>query len=410
MNNIEKVKTENSLPDETDDKIIASASAAAAATEMAKTDVAKKKSKAPLIIVLVILGILLLGGAGFAIWYFAYYNNTDKVVSDAMHNLFNSSALTTETKAELSFSDPDTTGLDSISVKANSGVEDGKIKDVEADISLATPDDDDQTFGLSAKIKDKSLYLNLRGLDEPLSNLFGGYNVLQVLDYFDQYIKGNQNVTIEDVETTEESLDDVWWELNGDDIIEALDLGTSQEKSAKAAYTCVTDLMDASSQNSAKLGEHYEKHPFLIATPYSGMQYHSNGGALYSAKLDEKELKSFIKSVAKDNSLNDFTDCLEDSGLEFSNISSDVNIDDKQIDELVKHFPESVVMEIDSWSHQMKALYLELDEDDYSGNITMTFDYPASLPTVSTPKEYRPVSDVVKSIVYIYTSLATRSE
>lgn len=306
----------------------------------------KSGRKKGLIIGGIIAAVLVVLGAGSAFAYQFWYQNPEKVVTDAIMN-----AITAKTITYTGSVDAKTdSGEIKLEIDGASGNAQGNLN-VKATVDFeGTP----VTLTGSGLMDDKgTLYFKLKNV-KGLVESFRATLPAESQSMFDQFIA---------------KIDDRWIKVSSDDM---KDFSEEYSRSQK----CFTDTIEKVKNDEAmsnEIANVYKKNKFLTITQDLGSKDGSMG---YSVKTNADAGKGFVKELKNTKVYASLKDC--DSS--FSIDENDIKTDNKAADET------KIEVWVSQWTHQITKVILHDETGPDTGNILFvpTFNKPVS---VTAPKD-----------------------
>ncbi|MDB5186797.1 MAG: hypothetical protein JWM07_269 [Candidatus Saccharibacteria bacterium] len=326
---------------------------------------APRKSKKGLIISLIATALVLLG-AGLA--YVYWYQNPNKVVSDALMN-----AITAKTVAYTGT--VTTVGTTKLNVTLNGDMNsDGGT--LNAKFAF---DADDQKYALDGNAvfdAKNDLYVKVQNIDGLVNNYRRAIPAdSQML--FDQII---------------DKIDDKWVKISSEDLKSYdIDLAKTRKCTNDAARK-IQD--DASTKN--ELTNAYKKHPFITIEKSLGAK---DGSLGYELSSNQEVAKSFAKEYKNSELYKTLVKC--DSSLAMKD------------DDIVKKAEEktgdktNVQLWVDRWTHQITKVSVKNDNNkDQTVNVAIEpkFNHPVK---ITTPKESTTLEQLQQDVMKLIQSAQT---
>ncbi len=367
-------------------------------SKTASTEHKVRKHKKPAKKIWTVLGtllvLILLAVAGLAIWYFAYYNQPDKIAFDAVQKVINSDNIALD--GAIIVEPKDQTYFKTATLFLNSS-SDGLPNSTKADLLVTLDDQKEDGFvkislGTVAMV-DGVLYARFDGLEESLRNLG-----------LDESFGGVIKDAIAEV-------DGEWWRISTSDIKESFELNQAVADAYTNVYSCAIEMINQDKRG--ELTQLYTDHQFvsvertddggsLGSTPGVGYNY-------YRATLDMDKLADFINTLPETESANSFYSCYNnvmenytaELGAGADETISAADFDEIDGDDIRQNFPEdlTIIMEISDFTHELRQIAASAND----GQITASFGLLYQAAQVSAPEEYRPLSELVsrvKNILY----------
>lgn len=365
----------------------------------AKATAGVKKSKAGFIIAIILLVILLLSGAGMAIWYFVYYNNPSVATLDAMNRTLHAQNI--GLRGQIVYEPDQSTANTSVrSVTFDLATATHTVpNNVEVSMHVDFTDDPDLDLQLGLVQSDDNLiYLRVGGIMEAIeaANL-------------DQEVQ-NEITTALDLA---EEIDDEWWEISLVDLYKALYDDREQAKAVEGFYGCYVDA--AQSDWTGEVAASFKEHNFIevakvnnIDTDGHWFSYQPEfGNSLYQLNFNKREMASFLNELTSGQTAEDFVDCYngvmktyqKSQGYSRYNGSGMLDLDDlSEYSAYDIDIPAEMnfYADISNFGHRLNRLLVTYAGDEESAghlSVNLNFDYRKTI--ISSPDDYRPVTDLI---------------
>ena len=339
-----------------------------------------------LIALCVIVGFILLGIGSFAIWYFAYYNQPDKVLADAVNNLATAEAVTLDGEVALMHQDEFSNNM--IFINFNSHV--ATPGATEADLTFVS-NPTSAEYGEAVKINlhlgsvvvaDGALYIQIGGLMNTLNNL---------------NLTPEERASLDNYLSTIEAIDNEWWRISIPEIIDSLELGEEATTAYQALYDCTLKLTQQNFR--PEIGELYQNNSFMNLEKVADSEYQSSGHSVYRADIDYDSLANLINQIPETAPMQEFYACYNAiPGVEEQ--LSATNFNEIAASDLAELLPTDLDLQlkISNFNHQLSAVYLEYTMPDTDTNFSgvITLNYQTA--TVTAPDNYRPITDLVDEL------------
>lgn len=356
----------------------------------------EKKGRVGLIIG-IIVGLLVLIGGGIALWFFAWYNNPEQVAYDAMMNFFQAENVGFEGGFSFFFDNQD--GAEESPIKgvifsfdnaANSlpNATSAKVSFVfNPDVVTGEPV---VNIGIqNVFLRDGDLYLQVSGLVDSIKTIEVDEDEREAMEMYLSMI---------------ELVDNEWWRISLPELLEEMQVPSSQADALTDGYHCVLDTL---SQNASdEMAQIYKQHRFVKVTPTKHLGTEAeytdlaSGYKAYELSLDKEELAAYINALAEGERVEKFYGCVN-RALQASGSEAQLSIED--IPEIAASDIEwsdqnKIYLEISQFGHQLRRAvpYFYDDDDEYIGGGTILFKYDPV--TVTAPDSYRPITDLFTEI------------
>lgn len=356
-----------------------------------------KKKKTGLIVGIIIAILLVLGGIGFGIWYFAVYQNPEKVVFDAVNNLI--TAKNVQTTGEVRFyapyeDDDETTVGFRIKLK-----NDAKTLPTAttAELSMFEIDLEDQSV-----VEDHEITIELGTVQMSDGVIY--LRVSQLTDALDAFFdEDSQGIFEAAFYEVAELIEGEWWRISIPELIDdlsdsGLDLPDSE---LKEYYNCAIQAI--SKDYSEEFSILYRRTPFVVfQNVYEGQKV--DGHFIYDVSLDYDNLADFLNELPHTEYSTEVIACYNNFLRATDNDDEIVSPSDiKKItaSDLKDIFSEAPYLHLDitSSTHRLASITFsnsndEHDELTFSGYFQFVYE-PVE---VSAPAEYRPITELFDEI------------
>ena len=327
-----------------------------------------KKKKKGLIAAIIIVAALALLGGGAAAAYNLWYQNPEKVVTDALGNMLKAKTIAYTGNFELK--NDGTTVKIAIDGK-NSDQSTGAVN-VTADISTSGRTLNVKGSGLSDK--DGNLYVKLSNVEEAFDTLLGSL--------------GATSTTSNPYETLIEKIDDKWIKIAASDLKEF-------SKEAGDTQKCVTDAIksiETDTKVKDEITSLYEKNRFIVV----GDKLGSKDGSLgYNVSVDADAANAFYTGIGSTEIGKKLVAC-DDS------ISFEANDD---INDATREEPATLEVWVSRFTHELtefNGTRTNVDDGDVSFVFKPVFNQAV---TVEVPSD----TTSLKEIIDEYEKLMTRT-
>lgn len=358
-----------------------------------------KKKKTGLIVGIIIAALLVLGGVGAAIWYFAVYQSPENVVFDAMNNFLSAQHVQTEGEFTYHVVDEDTENsfLYTLKLENKSNTLPNATN---LNLSIRKTDSSDETSTLSvdlgtAIMSDGVIYFQI-------SNLIA---TLEELSVDSSEFDNDFAVAIYDII---EIVDGEWWRISIPEIIDELDLG-DDARQLKNLYSCVIE--SAKKDHTGELAALYREHPFASiekATDETAVA----GSTAYDATLNYDQLADFFNELPDTSSSTDIMACYntyaEATGGEKISPEDATEI---SADDIREALPEEYELGfvITNGSHELTHITFSTIKNDQEW-LAAQFSFTYEPADVTVPAEYRPITELFEEIAEIIAELFANEE
>lgn len=309
--------------------------------------------KAGLIIGAVIAALLLISGV---LAYQLWYQNSDKVMSDAIAHLMAEKQM--KTTGTMTIDSPDVRMA--IAMKANGS---DKNSNVNADVTI-TPKTDEAKFMGEIKVNAEAvmagggdLYFKVKDLKPAVDKILDAGLQSQV----DEYTAQGYEINDEDMATQKKAIEDMVMPIVNrveDKWIKVSAADLKQDGDAEQA--CFMDAVEKIRTDTAirnEIVEVYKKNKFVIVDKELGVK---NGSVGYQLKIDEKAGEAFGKAIETTAFANEMKKCDE-------NIFKDSE-GDRAAESMPDNTEVTAEVWITRWSHDISGFKMNLNNKDTSTN------------------------------------------
>lgn len=366
-------------------------------------------------ILIIILSVVLLLLGGFAIWYFAYYNQPEKVAFDAVENLLESDQLALQGGFTIVPKDLDDDDILKMILVSFDTSDKGLPNTSSAKLQLvfdANKVNLEHRLLLQAKniiMQDGVIYLQISGLTE-------SFQALAELESSEYDADAASYELPDEVEELLEKIDDEWWQISVNDIVAEMGVDDTQSSAIKDMYACVVDYMDSDLSNDyAKL---YRDNRFVKVEPTKYLEPddlaghdlvgHSaieKGHNVYTISVDKEKLANFLNEAPKTPAMRDFVSCYNQAGAKIGADPLDwEGAKPTTADDI--GWPEDlrVAVEISRLGHKLRsfAVYYDNENIDLTGSALVEYQSHAT----TAPESYRPISELTEEIMNLVMAIS----
>jgi len=345
-----------------------------------------------------ILVVIVVGVAGFFIWWFAYYSQPNVVLADALKKLVTADSVNTGAILETT-----TEGLDGelmtreilltsefhgltesshfLAVNgANTSEDIENTEDEENDggTSEATG------LGLTAEIRMLSsgtLYAKLSNLDA------------LAVEYDD---------TEASISEITEEIDGKWYQINAEDVLQFLGIGQAEMQPIIDFYHCSMSV--AGQDYSKDLIALYQDYPFL-SIEKSENEAFTSGATAYDLSINYEELANFLNALPNLGAMESIYVCYNTmaESLDIDEISAE-DLAEVSAEELEEIFPADnlLQLEISNFGHELVRFSTNKSDGGIQQNFSIDFSY--NYQEIAAPDEYWSAEDLV-TVLQDYTSI-----
>lgn len=311
------------------------------------------------IICSIIGGILLVALAAVAVWFFGFYSQPQKVVSDATKQVLQSDQLLVD--GEIALSSPDDAELpfEKITVKFVSNFT--LPQATNATVGIQLPQQDAlASFDVTAittvdaiflKVSDLIAVLKQVGVDSAELEETGAFAVLEIVD-------------------------NDWWEISLDNF--------SGTQNVAAFYNCLNDVTAAPDFTKA-----YDQNAFLQAKRISSVPRES-WHRVYQITVDHDKLDNFADTTAMDQLLSCYG-YVENEDFPLDDSEADLDATFSQFSDVQLFF------EVSLFEHRLDNLHGTFKHGELEGAFDLNFFYDGEV-KVTQPASYRPITDLFEEL------------
>ena len=370
------------------------------ATAVVQAEPKKSRKGLVAIIILVVLVILGLVGAGV---YFCWYNNPEQVAYDAVTQLARADNIALEGELLLSARSTDspvqrvTVDFDSASSSLPYATS------AKVTVFFRTDSTDDtkiDKFSISLQnviMKDGVIYLQISGLMDSVENLIPDEDMRSELEIY---------------LGTLEIIDNEWWKIDLAEVLNELDLPSSQVKALTGIYDCALEAANRDSRN--EVVELYKQNRFVNIERTKYLEPESDsahtviepGHQAYRLSLDKAKMADFANRTVESETTSEFITCYNKVARKYGGNTIDlsditeISADDVEVSEDIY-----VGLEISNFGHRIRSIHFQSEDTnaDYEFDGAVLIKYVDAV--VEAPSEYRPISDLIMEIVELIAPL-----
>ncbi len=306
------------------------------------------KTKKPIMIVIIIATILAAIVAGSSLVYGLWYQNPEKVVTDALVNA--ATAKSSTYVGTMNINNADAKTVLGITAKQS-----GSSRSIDATFDETASG---KTFSLggSAIVNSSGdLFIKL----EKLAAIYASFK-----DQLSMYVSSAQSASIDQIIA---KVDGNWIKISSSDLKE-------YSQAAATAQTCTNDALNKFQNDKTGISEMtnlYAKNPFIVIDKKLGAK---DGSIGYSLKSNTTALKAFAESLKTTKIYTTLHACDNSFTIDTSSIKTDQGATDNSALELW----------ISSWSHQITAInFSDTSSDGTATSMTIKPTYNQTVNIVS---------------------------
>ncbi len=380
-----------------------------------------RKKHTGLIITIVIVLILVLGGAGFAIWYFVIFNSPENIALSAVDQFLKAGPTSTTGTITIASSSDSQESQFKINLEAGPRSLPGSTN-LSVDISVtAQPSEVDVweydtplqynaslDFG-TVVMADGIVYFRVDKLLESLDDYMDLY--AQVRSEVEETPTPAEEAVFEALYDLVETVDGEWWQVSLEDLLNTFDaaISSADRETIEDGYACYLNaIKDDYDSDFVKIYNNNQFVQIAKTDAPSGLliaaQPSSDLPPFYSVKVDYDKLASFANASTHSQLFHNIENCTrqiaEANGFATDSIGTydEVLASDFE-DSLLDDF--DLYLGISNWDHKLRRLFAEYEDDDtysaYSIVADLAFDYDA-VSTIAAPSEYSSVTELVEPV------------
>ena len=347
-------------------------------------DKAKRRAQ---IVIAAIIGVLVLVLGGLAIWFFAFYNNPEKVMLDGVNNIFRAPNISLNGGGSMTLregNDDDAVQMVILNLTSSSS----KLPNA-TDVSLLITLANEQSINLqlgTVQMTDGAIYLKVSGIMDSVRSMG---------------LESDAEGEMEELFSTLETIDGKWWRISVRDVLE--DMSGSREVADLygSLYDCVLEA--GTRDNSKTLVELYKQNKFVKVTPvkkiasgdgytdYAAQAWHN----LYEITIDKNALAEFINTIPDTAMAEEMYTCYNNAMAQYNPGADEISASDfDEISASDIDIPEELHLyaEVSQFGHKIRSIWAYADSDEWQNSFAVTLGYQEA--TVSAPSEYRDITEL----------------
>lgn len=346
-------------------------------------DKAKRRTQ---MIIAAIIGVLVLILGGLAIWFFAFYNNPEKVMLDGVNNIFRAPNISLNGGGSMTLREgnDDTVQMVILNLTSSSS----KLPNA-TDVSLLITLANEQSINLqlgTVQMTDGAIYLKVSGIMDSVRSMG---------------LEADAEGEMEELFSALETIDGEWWRISVRDVLE--DMSGSREVADLygSLYDCVLEA--GTRDNSKTLVELYKQNKFIKVTPvkkiasgdgytdYTAQAWHN----LYEITIDKNALAEFINTIPDTAMAEEMYTCYNNAMAQYNPGADEISASDfDEISASDIDIPEELHLyaEVSQFGHKIRSIWAYADSDEWQNSFAVTLGYQEA--TVSAPSEYRDITEL----------------
>lgn len=317
-----------------------------------------KKSKKSIIIAVIIAGVMVILFAGAALAYNFWYQNPNKVVTDAIMNA-------STAKSVIFTGIIDVTGDQKVKIEFNgSGKDSGGLMNVKATFSVSSR----QVIVDGAALVDQhsNLYIKIKDAKALVTSALGGYGT-----------------AFDDIVT---KIDNKWVKITTDDLSEY----STETKNVKK---CIDETYAKFKDDKAAISEVtnvYKANQFIVI----GKTLPSQNGSLgYEITFDDAKSKSFASAFTQTTIYKQLHECDSESFPATYKPSNDTPVDNEGTTQVW----------VSRFGHEITKFVTDVDNDGTKTHVSIETLFNKQV-TIDTPTEFVTVDELKQDIENLYAS------
>lgn len=358
-------------------------------------------------------GIVVLMLGGFAAWFFAYYNQPEKVALDAIENFFKADNVTMD--GGFAVIGGENSVLDSVIVNLKSSSR--RLPNAtDVDIAVSSKSngahEDAESINLSlgsVMLDDGVAYLQVEGLEDTVKTLFNPETGIPIAN-------------TDAINSFAHEIDDDWWQISMPELLSALEAPETEANFYSAIYSCGVDAVQ--SDYGGEFAALYHDHPFVKVESVSKIEGNdgttskaSAGHGYYEIGLDSENLAAFVNAIPTTSTAGAFYDCYNSAAETYSDDSEEGMVDEISAENFSEVSAEDfklskdlhLYLEISRFGHRLRSLTIMPEIPDHSGfsaaSGSVLFSYKVPEEPVA-PEEYGSTQDLVQNFKELFAALA----
>lgn len=347
-------------------------------------DKAKRRTQ---MIITAIIGAFVLILGGLAIWFFAFYNNPEKVMLDGVNNIFRAPNISLNGGGSMTLregNDDDAVQMVILNLTSSSS----KLPN-STDVSLLITLANEQSINLqlgTVQMTDGAIYLKVSGIVDSVRSMG---------------LEADAEGEMEELFSALETIDGEWWRISVRDVLE--DMSGSREVADLygSLYDCVLEA--GTRDNSKTLIELYKQNKFVKVTPvkkiasddgytdYTAQAWHN----LYEITVDKNALAEFINAIPDTAMAEEMYTCYNNAMAQYNPGADEISASDfDEISASDIDIPEELHLyaEVSQFGHKIRSVWAYTDSDEWQNSFAVTLGYQEA--TVSAPSEYRDITEL----------------
>lgn len=357
----------------------------------------KKTKHVVAIVIGIVVALVLVGLVGFLICWAIYRSQPQQVVLDAVENFLTADSVTAEGSIVLvADKDADEEDLNESSALRTAGIElkaasDGTLpSSTEAWLKATLNDGTKLEVKLgTVQLASGVAYVQVSGLMDAMDQLKLDRDQWQELS------------TVFDIL---EIVDNEWWEISIPNIIDGLELDQETADGFKGIYNCAIDAMNRDSSGEA--AELYREYQFIEvseAEPEMAKDAPAKHH-IYKVSINRELLANFINALPETEAANEFFACYNKAAesLGEEEVSAQ-DFDELSADDIEFPAESSLYLVISDADRQITRINGGYEEDGQLVTAELDFKYDAV--TVTTPSNYRPITDLIDEIAELLATV-----
>lgn len=335
-----------------------------------------KKSKAPLIMSIVIGLLAVLGLGGGVLAYSLWYQNPEKVISDALINAVRAKSGTYSGSVEFvaDKNSPSAYGVESVKVEFDGKSISSGGGSMGVKLNVKYQGKEYRLDGTGMVDSKKDLYVKVGGVKRLLSELASMGN-------------GKYEEFPSELRATIDRIDNKWIQIPSDEM-------EKYAKGYKSNSACIDDAVSKLSSDksmSSELTKVYMDNKFVTINKTLPTK---DGAIGYDISLVEAKLESFSKA-AKSTAFGKAMSKCNESTAETDDMKIDSSKSSLDLDKV------HTEIRIGQFDHQLRSVGVKADGDGVKTAVIVNTDFTAT-PSIVAPKDFVPFSELQEAIKSMY--------
>lgn len=357
----------------------------------------KQKSKTASV-VKVILATLVVAFGAVALWFFAYYNNPDKAIADAVMHFYQADNVVFDGGISL-LPDSDDTPIKLVTLDLDLSSTHLPLSTEAALMVVFNESAETNTDLIKLKLglvwlTDGAIYLQLGGLHDTIASVD---------------LTSDQREALQTYIDTFEQIDNEWWRISVPELVDEFELPGNYGDMFNDMYSCVISSLE--DNDIDYLAPLYREHAFLTAKPVNrfddltgdGFSEPASGYNGYGITIDTTQLAEFINSSYGQGINDELFTCLNRVSREHGFEEIDFEQYELSADDI--ELPEDfhLYAEVSRFGHELRSLTAKWRGANYTVNAGVLLKYDDVI--VNAPESYRPITELTDALIEAFVEL-----